>query len=104
MTNRSSSHEWACNTACQDATHPPITRAREILPKLVKRACHDTVSRVERFFDAITVMDVNVNVQHALVDSVNTTVSRQASKALHTETAGYAYLSSSRMPSTQSLT
>jgi len=30
---------------------------------------HDSVCSVEGFFDAITVMHINVNIKHSLVDS-----------------------------------
>ena len=40
-------------------------RAREVFAKFVKRARHDAVSRVERFFDAVTVVAIDVDIQHA---------------------------------------
>ena len=40
----------------------------KIFAELVKGAGHDSIGCVERFFHAITMVDVDVNVQHALVN------------------------------------
>ena len=40
----------------------------EILSELVERAGHDSVSSVESFFHAIAMVDVDVNVKHALMN------------------------------------
>lgn len=44
-----------------------VTRTREELAVLVERARHDAVGRVEGLLHAIAVVDVNVDVQDALV-------------------------------------
>mmetsp|Transcript_37357 Transcript_37357/g.77510 ORF Transcript_37357/g.77510 Transcript_37357/m.77510 type:complete len:265 (+) Transcript_37357:434-1228(+) len=44
-----------------------ITSARKILSKLVERTRHDTVCAVESFFHSITMMNVDINVEHTLV-------------------------------------
>jgi hypothetical protein len=35
----------------------------------VERDCHDAIGGVEGFFDAITVVDINVNVEDARVEA-----------------------------------
>lgn len=48
-------------------THPEVSRAREVLPILVKGNGHDSVSGVESLLYTITMVHVYVNVQHPLV-------------------------------------
>jgi hypothetical protein len=43
--------------------------SREVLPKFVKAASHYTICGVEGFLDTITVVTVDVNVQHSWVCS-----------------------------------
>ena len=47
-------------------TDPEISCAREVFSVLVERGRHDAVRRVERFLDAVAVVDVDIDVQHAL--------------------------------------
>ena len=49
---------------------PKISCSREVLSILVERDSHYTVCGVERLLDAITVVDVDVNVQHSLQSQV----------------------------------
>ena len=44
-----------------------FTRPGEIFSVLVEADGHDTVSRIERFFDSITVMYINVDVKNTLM-------------------------------------
>lgn len=44
-----------------------ITRARKIIAKFVEGASHDTVSSVKSLFNAISVVHVNLTIQHARV-------------------------------------
>ena len=44
-----------------------VARAGEVLSKLVEGCGHDAVRRVECLFHAVSVVDVDVDVQHALV-------------------------------------
>lgn len=46
-------------------THLDIPRPREIIPKLVKATGHDPIRRIKRLFDAVAVVDVDIDVQHA---------------------------------------
>ena len=46
-----------------------VARPGEVVAVLVKRHGHDAVGRVERLLDAITVMNVNVDVHYAGVPS-----------------------------------
>ena len=39
--------------------------SREVFAELVKAACHDTIGGVERFFDTVTVVAVDVDIQYA---------------------------------------
>jgi hypothetical protein len=39
--------------------------SREVFAELVKAACHDTIGGVERLFDAVTMVAVNVDIQYA---------------------------------------
>jgi len=41
----------------------------EELSVLVETDCHDSISRVESFFNTITVVDVDINVDYSLVIS-----------------------------------
>jgi len=68
---------------------------------LVERARHDAVGGVESLFYAITVVNVNVDVQHALVDSARKPRGKDGSKEEQCITS---YLSSSNMARTQSFT
>ena len=44
-----------------------VTRAGEVFAELVEGDGHDAVRRVEGFLDAVALVDVDVDVQHALV-------------------------------------
>ena len=46
-------------------THRNVARAGEEIAKLVQRERHHAVGRVECLLDAVAVMNVNVNVEHA---------------------------------------
>ena len=48
-------------------THLHVAGAREVFSEFVEGGSHDTVRGVEGLLDAITVVNVNVNVKHALV-------------------------------------
>lgn len=50
-------------------TYPEITCAREVFTILVKRYRHHPVSSIERLLHSITMVDINVYVQHSLVIS-----------------------------------
>lgn len=50
-------------------THANITGAGEELSEAVERARHNTVGRVEGLLDTVTVVDVDVNVEHTGVDA-----------------------------------
>lgn len=52
--------------AQSDSNVAELARARKVFTVFVERDSHDTVGRVEGFFDTITVVDVNVNVKDAL--------------------------------------
>lgn len=41
--------------------------SREVVLEFVEGAGHDSVGQVERFFNSVAVVDVDVDVQHALV-------------------------------------
>lgn len=60
--------EWNVYCIALPSTPPSIvqrTRSGEVLAELVERASHDPIRRVKCFFDTITVVTVNVNVEHA---------------------------------------
>ena len=44
---------------------------------LVETDCHDSICRVESFFNAITVMDVDVDINHSLMISADQPCSRR---------------------------
>jgi hypothetical protein len=46
-----------------------LTSTWEILSVLVERAGHDSVGGIEGFFNTITMMNVDVNVEDALLES-----------------------------------
>lgn len=46
-----------------------VTSAREIFTEFVERDSHYSVGRVESFFDTVSVVNINVDVQNALVVS-----------------------------------
>lgn len=48
-------------------THPQVAGAGKVLPVLVKGHGHDAVRGVEGLLHSVAVMDVNVDVEHALV-------------------------------------
>jgi hypothetical protein len=50
-------------------THSQVARAREELAIFVKADGHDAVRGVERLLNAVTMVDVDVNVNHAGVIS-----------------------------------
>jgi hypothetical protein len=52
-----------------NADVPKFAGAREVLAVLVERDRHHTISAVEGLFDAVTVVHVNVDVQHTWVEA-----------------------------------
>lgn len=52
-------------TTTKQQTYPKVACAGEVVAVFVKGQCHNAVRRVERLLHAISVMDVNVNVQHS---------------------------------------
>ena len=46
---------------------PPVTSARKVLPELVETARHDAVGGVKSLLHTVAVVNVNVDVQDALV-------------------------------------
>lgn len=44
-----------------------MSSAREIIFELMERACHDTIGQIECLLNAVTVMDIDVDVQDSLV-------------------------------------
>ena len=52
-----------------DRAHCVMGRNVQIVTELVERTAHDSVRAVECLFDAITVMDIDVNVQNSRVES-----------------------------------
>lgn len=52
-----------------EGPHTKFACSGKELPIFVETACHDSVSGIERFLDAIPVMNVDVNVQHTVVIS-----------------------------------
>ena len=51
-------------------THLDVAGAGEVLAVFVERHSHDAVRRVKGLLDTVAVVDVNVNVQDALVNPV----------------------------------
>jgi hypothetical protein len=50
--------------------HPDISRSREEIPvELMERAGEDSIRRVERLLDSVSVVDVDVDVEHSGVDT-----------------------------------
>lgn len=78
-------------------THPEFPCSREELTVLVKADRHDPVRGVERFFHAVAVVNIDIDIQHAIV------ISNAAFRPCSCHDAGNHYLSSSRIPSTMSL-
>jgi hypothetical protein len=58
--------KWACTRKIH---YLNVTSAREIFTEFVERDSHDSVGRVESFFDTVSVVNINVDVQNALVVS-----------------------------------
>ena len=52
-----------------DTSVPELSGSREELSVLVQGDGHDPVGCVERLLDSVTVMDIDVDVQHSLVVS-----------------------------------
>jgi hypothetical protein len=52
-----------------NADIPKFAGAREVLAVLVEGDGHDTVGAVESFFNAVTVVYVNVDVEHSWVEA-----------------------------------
>lgn len=50
-----------------EQTHPQVSGSGEVFPVLVKGNSHDSVCGVEGLLHPVTVVDVNVDVQHPLV-------------------------------------
>ena len=58
---------------CQlNTSYPEVASTGEVLAVLVEGHGHDAVSRVEGLLNAVAVVNVNVDVQHALVISEQT--------------------------------
>ena len=61
------------NVNCQlNTSYPEVASTGEVLAVLVEGHGHDAVSRVEGLLNAVAVVNVNVDVQHALVISEQT--------------------------------
>jgi hypothetical protein len=45
-----------------------VTGAREILAELVKRNCHYAIGGVKSFFHTVAMMNIDIDIQHALMD------------------------------------
>ena len=52
-----------------NADIPKFAGAREVLAVLVEGDGHDTVGAVESFFNAVAVVNVNVDVEHSRVEA-----------------------------------
>lgn len=52
-----------------DADISQLAGAREILAVFVEGYRHDSIRRVKGFFDAVAVVDIDVDVEHTLVES-----------------------------------
>lgn len=83
-----------CNTPV--VAYPQLPCPREELPILMEAYRHDPVRGVEGFFDAITMVHINVDVQDTIVIS-NTVV-----KLCPLHRMSNPYLSNSKIPSTMS--
>lgn len=57
-------HGWT-----KKGTYSQFTGPREIFSILVKTDCHHAISRIESFFNAISVVNIDINVQHSCVVS-----------------------------------
>ena len=79
---------------------PKISCSREVLSILVERDSHHTVCGVERLLDSISVVNVDVNVQHSL-QSQDIELSHNLLKQ---KEYTWWYLRSSRIARTMSLT
>ncbi len=44
-----------------------VSRPRKVLPVLVEGDCHDSVRGIERLLYTVTMVNVNVNVEHPLM-------------------------------------
>ena len=55
-----------------NTSYPEVASTGEVLAVLVEGHGHDAVSRVDRLLDAVAVVNVNIDVQHALVISEQT--------------------------------
>lgn len=63
-----SSIKWMHETCkLYASSYPQVTSSWEVFSVLVKWDCHDSVSGVECFLHTVTMMNVNVHVQHSLV-------------------------------------
>lgn len=61
---------WECVVCVVCVCYLVVTSARKVLAKLVEGAGHDAVRAVKGFLHAITMVDVNVNVQNTLMHPV----------------------------------
>lgn len=55
--------------ALADADIAKLTGAGKVLAVLVERYSHDPVGRVKSLLDTITVMDIDVDIEDALVEA-----------------------------------
>lgn len=44
-----------------------MTSAGEVVFKFMEGACHDSIGEVESFFDTVTMVDINIDVEDSLV-------------------------------------
>jgi hypothetical protein len=64
--------EWVVDSVVLTGTDADVTKfacSREVLSVLVERHSHDSVGRVEGLLDAITVVDIDVDVEDALLET-----------------------------------
>jgi hypothetical protein len=55
--------------ALADTDIAELTGTREVLAVLVERNRHDTISRVEGLFDAIAVVNINIDIKNTLLET-----------------------------------
>lgn len=55
--------------ALADTDVAELTGTREVLAILVERNRHDTISRVEGLFDAIAVVNINIDIKNTLLET-----------------------------------
>jgi hypothetical protein len=55
--------------ALADTDIAELTGTREVFAVLVERNRHDTISRVEGLFDAIAVVNINIDIKNTLLET-----------------------------------